>query len=226
MRIYNTYFIMDRKMDEKNVLKQFKTKKVLTIEQLIYLLKCSTITARRRLKEWKAHTSINKNGRYYVLPEIAVFDSKGLWKYRGIIFSMYGNLKNTIIELITQSQNGLSGNDICKLVELKANSSFISQFRDVAGTRREKHKGRLVYFSDNNAIYIKQKRARKLLMDNRKVLSNADAVVVLVEYIKHPDISIGELAKMVALSGRIFEPTVIRNFMEQHGLLKKTEDTQ
>lgn len=213
-------------MDEKNVLKQFKAKKVLTIEQLIYLLKCSVITVRRRLKEWKAHTSINKNGRYYVLPEIAVFDNNGLWKYRGIIFSMYGNLKSTIIELITQSRTGLSGNDICELVELKANSSFISQFRDVAGIRREKHKGRLIYFSDNKDIYIKQKKERKLLMDERKVLLDADAVVVLVEYIKHPNISIEELTKMVTQKGRIFGPTIIRNFLEQHGLLKKTEDTQ
>lgn len=213
-------------MDEKDVFKKFRAKKVLTIEQLIYLLKYSIITARRRLKEWKAHTSINKNGRYYVLPEIAVFDSNGLWKYRDIIFSMYGNLKSTIIELITQSRAGLSGNDICKLVGLKANSSFISQFRDVAGTRREKHKGRLIYFSDNNDIYIKQKKERELLRDDRKVLSDADAVVVLVQYIKYPDISIEELAKMVAQEGRIFEPTVIRDFLEQHDLLKKAEDTQ
>jgi len=213
-------------MDEKNILKKLRGKKVFTIEQLIYLLKCSTITARRRLKEWKAHTSINKNGRYYVLPEIAVFDNNGLWKYQGIIFSKYGNLKSTIIELITQSRAGLSGNDICKPIGLKANSSFITQFRGVSGTRREKHNGRFIYLSDDNDIYIKQKMERALLGDDRKVLSDADAVVLLVQYIKHPDISIERLAKMVALEGRIFEPAVIRGFLEQHDLLKKAEDTQ
>lgn len=213
-------------MDEKNVLRKFRAKKVFTIEPLICLLKCSIITARRRLKEWKAHTSINKNGRYYVLPEIAVFDNNGLWEYRGIIFSKYGNLKSTIIELITQSRAGLSGNDICKAVGLKANSSFITQFCDVAGTRREKHNGRFIYLSDNNDRYIKQKMERELLGDDRKVLSDADAVVILVQYIKHPDISIEGLAQMVALEGRIFEPMVIRNFLGQHDLLKKAEDTQ
>ncbi len=213
-------------MDEKNILRKFRAKKVFNLEQLRCLLKCSVITARRRLKEWKTHTSINKNGRYYVLPEIAVFDNNGLWEYQGIIFSKYGNLKSTIIELITQSRAGLSGNDICKTVGLKANSSFITQFCDVAGTRREKHNGRFIYFSDNNDIYIKQKMERELLGDNRRVLSDADAVVILVQYIKHTDISIEGLVKMVASEGRTFEPMVIRNFLRRHDLLKKTEDMQ
>ncbi len=213
-------------MDEKNILKKFKAKKVFTIEPLICLLECSAITARRRLKEWEAHTSINKNGRYYVLPEIAVFNNNGLWEYRGIIFSKYGNLKSTIIELVTQSRAGLSSNDICKTVGLNANSSSITQFRDVAGIKREKHNGRFIYLSDNNDIYIKQKMERELLGDDRKILSDVDAVIILVKYIKHPDISIEGLAKLVALEGRIFEPTVIKDFFEQHDLLKKAEDTQ
>ncbi len=223
----NKYFIIGGIMDENNVLKKFSTRKVLTIQQLIYLLKCSIITARRRLKEWKAHRSINKNGRYYVLPEVAVFGTNGLWEYRSIIFSRYGNLKETIIELITQSKAGLSGNDICKLVELKTNSSFISQFRDVTGTKREKHRGRFIYFSDDDDIYIRQKKEREFLRDDRKeLLPDADAVVILVQYIKHPDISIEGLVKRVAEKGRTLEPIVIRNFLEHHNLLKKTEDTQ
>jgi len=76
-------------MDEKNVLRKFRAKKVFTIEPLICLLKCSIITARRRLKKWKTHTSINKNGRYYVLPEIAVlttmvYGNTGVLSFQGM----------------------------------------------------------------------------------------------------------------------------------------------
>ena len=56
------------------VLKAFKKKKVLMIDELSGLLGCSVVTARRRLKQWKACTSYNQNGRYYVLPDIAKFD--------------------------------------------------------------------------------------------------------------------------------------------------------
>ncbi|MCP4412540.1 MAG: hypothetical protein GY808_08235 [Gammaproteobacteria bacterium] len=67
---------------------------------------------------------------------------------------------------------------------------------------------------------------RELLGDGRRVLSDADAVVILVQYIKHTDISIEGLVKMVASEGRIFEPMVIRNFLKRHDLLKKAEDMQ
>ncbi|MDD4109667.1 MAG: hypothetical protein PHH93_13205, partial [Prolixibacteraceae bacterium] len=55
--------------------------KVLTIRELIKRMMLSEITVRRRLKESGALTSYNKNGKYYTLPHIPVFDSYGLWNY-------------------------------------------------------------------------------------------------------------------------------------------------
>ena len=68
-------------MRDERILKSFRARKVLTVEELTRLLKSSAITARRRLKQWNAYTSINRNGRYYVLPEVAEFDEKGLWNH-------------------------------------------------------------------------------------------------------------------------------------------------
>ena len=65
-------------MDEIDVLKRFHRMKVLTIEQLVDLLKSSVITARRRLKKWETLTSFNQNGRYYTLPKIPRFDNNGI----------------------------------------------------------------------------------------------------------------------------------------------------
>ena len=64
----------------------FRKKKVVTIQELINVLKKSIATVRRRLKKWKAFTSYNQNGRYYALPEIPKFNSFGLWKYRKVLF--------------------------------------------------------------------------------------------------------------------------------------------
>ncbi len=86
-------------MDPMDAVKRFRRLKVLTIEQLVALLECSLITARRYLKKWQAYTSFNMNGRYYTLPGIPRFDEKGIWKYRGIYFSRYGNLMQTMCEL-------------------------------------------------------------------------------------------------------------------------------
>ena len=114
-------------MDEKDVLKRFRQKKVITIEQLVELLQSSVITTRRRLKKWKTYTSFNNNGRYYTLPDIPDFDRNGIWKYQTILFSRHGNLKQTIIQLVKQSKAGLSAREIADIVELKFQALEICQ---------------------------------------------------------------------------------------------------
>jgi hypothetical protein len=207
-------------MDENRVLENFRRQKIITIEHLVRLLKCSVITARRRLKKWQTYTSINKNGRYYTLPQIPVFDQNGLWKYQTVIFSKHGNLKQTIVALITGSPKGLSAVDIGQLVDLVPNSSFLSQFKDVPGVKREKHQGRYIYLSDSPEIYTRQKQQWTTIV----FPTDAQAVVILVQLIKHPDISIEQLAERVSDQGQSVEPATIRSFLQFHDLLKKTSD--
>jgi hypothetical protein len=209
-------------MDENHVLQNFRRQKIITIEQLIRMLQCSVITARRRLKKWQTYTSINKNGRYYTLPQIPVFDKNGLWKYQTVIFSKHGNLKQTIVALITASQKGLSAVDIGQLVDLVPNSSFLSQFKDVPGVKREKHQGRFIYLSDSPEIYTRQKQQWTTI----DFPTDAQAVVILVQLIKHPDISIEQLADRVSDQGQSVEPAIIRSFLQFHDLLKKISDTE
>ena len=207
-------------MDENRVLENFRRQKIITIEHLVRLLKCSVITARRRLKKWQTYTSINKNGRYYTLPQIPVFDKNGLWKYQTVIFSKHGNLKQTIVALITGSPKGLSAVDIGQLVDLVPNSSFLSQFKDVPDVKREKHQGRYIYLSDSPEIYTRQKQQWTTIV----FPTDAQAVVILVQLIKHPDISIEQLAERVSDQGQSVEPATIRSFLQFHDLLKKTSD--
>ena len=213
-------------MNEKHVLEKFRQQKIITIEQLVKLLECSVITVRRRLKKWQTYTSINKNGRYYTLPQVPVFDQNGLWKYRVVLFSDHGNLKQTIVGLIKDSPKGLSAVEIAGLVDFASNSSFLSQFKNVPGVKREKHQGRFIYFSDRPEVYNRQKQqwtSRQSVID---FPTDAEAVVILVQLIKHPDISIEQLADEVSKQGKWVEPAAIRRFLTFHDLLKKTSDTK
>lgn len=212
-------------MDEKGILKKFRQQKIITIEQLVQLFQCSVITVRRRLKKWKTYTSINKNGRYYTLPQIPMFDENGLWKYQTVLFSKYGNLKQTIIELIRRSHAGLSAVDIAKIIEIRSSSSIFSQIKNVAGIKREKHQGRFIYFSDTADNYQWQKRA----LGRQKTAdwpTDAQAVEILIQMIKHPGINIEQLAVKAAPHGKRFDSATIRRFLQFHGLLKKTSDTK
>lgn len=212
-------------MNENRVLEKFRLQKIITIGQLVEWLKCSVITARRRLKKWRSYTSINKNGRYYTLPQIPVFDENGLWKYRTVLFSKRGNLKQTIVALITESEQGLSAMEIAEFVDLVPNSSFLSRFKSVPGVRREKHQGRFIYLSERPEIYSRQMLTRATSQAAVGFPSDAEAVEILVHLIKHPDIGIEQLSAKVSKPGRPVGPAMIRRFLRFHDLLKKTSAT-
>jgi hypothetical protein len=92
--------------------RKLRREKIFTLSRLVSLLGCSSRAAQGRLKLWHTHTSYNKNGKYYVLPEVPSFDQNGLWRYGDVAFSKHGNLKKTIIHLVTVSDAGLSGKQL------------------------------------------------------------------------------------------------------------------
>jgi len=214
-------------MDEKKVLRTFARLKIITIDQLINLLQCSVITVRRRLKKWNTYTSINQNGRFYTLPQTPDFNENGLWRYESILFSKHGNLKQTIIALIRQSQTGLSAGEIAQLVDLSPSSSFFTAIHKTPGISREKYQSRFVYFSDSPERYHRQKQERILSRSGSADWpTDAQAVVILVELIKHPGTDIEQLASKVARRGWRVEPFIIEAFLRRHDLLKKTPDIE
>jgi hypothetical protein len=213
-------------MDEKQVLQKFRRQKIITVNQLVKLLTCSVITARRRLKKWQTYTSINNNGRYYTLPQVPVFDENDLWRYQAVLFSKHGNLTQTIVELIRASKKGLSAVEIAGIVELAPNSSFLSRIKDVPGIRREKHQGRFVYLSDRPEIYNKQKHRWAFSRSIAEFPTDAQAITILVQRIKHPGIGIEQLAGEVAKQDKRIEPGAVRKLLQFYGLLKKTAATK
>jgi len=213
-------------MDEKHVLQKFRRQKIITINQLVKLLTCSVITARRRLKKWQTFTSINKNGRYYTLPQIPGFDENGLWWYQTVLFSKHGNLTKTIVALISKSQKGLSAVEIAGIVDLTPNSSFLSRIKNVPGVRREKHQGRFVYLSERSDIYSRQKHWWSLSQGVADFPTDAQAVIILVQLIKYPGIGIEQLAGKVSKQDKRIDPGAVRKFLQFHDLLKKTSDTK
>jgi hypothetical protein len=204
----------------------FRRQKVATIDQLADWLECSVQTARRRLKQWKAHTSYSNNGRYYVLPEVALFDADGLWRHRGIRFSQHGNLTRTLVCLVTASRAGLRAAELRNLLGLEPRS-FLSQFRNHPALRREKLQGRFVYFAAEKETYREQKQRRAQMSRDAEMPSDAEAVVILVERIKHPELSAEQLASRVRKRSLRISAQVVGNLLVAHGLTgKKTPLSQ
>ena len=212
--------IQDRTTNK--TLKAFRVRKVLTIEELATLLQRSLPTARRRLKAWNAFTSYNKNGRYYVLPSVPTFDSSGLWRYRDIGFSRYGNLTETLIALVGNSPAGLSAAELGRLLGMEPRS-FLWLFRNHPALTREKHHGRLVYFAAESVLCHRQRDGRMIMVAHARRPSDSEVLAILVETIKHPDLSLEQLCRHLTRQGLQTTEQAVSNLFAYHGLdLKKT----
>ncbi len=198
-----------------------KESKVLTLDQVSKMRRCSIRTVQRQFAGLPVFRSYNKNSRYYTLAGIPRFDTNGIWEYREILFSRFGDLQKTVRHLIANSECGLSGNEIGNIVKLQPRS-FMHHFRGLGGVFREKYGGVYVYFSDDPAIYTRQSHERSRIADIQKI-SAAVAIKLLVAYIKHPQVSAEELSETLARENRChISPTDIVNFLSFHDLLKKT----
>lgn len=203
-------------------LKAFRRRKVMKLGEVAELIHSSIHTARRRLKEWRAHTSYNQNGRYYALPDVPEFDGDGLWHCRGVFFSRYGNLKQTVVELIRRSSAGLDAGEMGLLLGLDPRS-FLSSFANHPQIKREKSQGRFVYYCADRSVYSGQQQRRSALSAQGRQPTAFEAIAILVEKIKHPALSNEALSQRLRKQKLSVDPQTIENLFIRHSLaVKKT----
>ena len=204
---------------------QWEKEQVLQLKDFSRKLKCSETTVRRYLKKWNSITSFSHKGSYYTLSAVADFDDDGLWFYNGIGFSQYGNLIETIIYFVSSSESGLYASDLFELLRFKS-YSVLARIMNRTNLFREKMNGKYLYFSadsDKRNIQISLRiKINQLILTEQ--ISVAKGVHILVEFIKHPAISLTELSKKLAEQGIIISDITLYDFFEFHGILKKTQN--
>jgi len=202
--------------------KAFGRCKIMTLGEVAEFIRSSIHTARRRLKQWQAANSYNHNGRYYTLPDVPQFDGNGLWRWRGVFFSQYGNLKQTVVTLVQRSPAGLDAGELRSLVGLDPRS-FLSAFAADPQLRREKTQGQFVYYGADAAVYSRQRERRSLRQASGRQPTPSEAIAILVEKIKHPALSHAALSRQLRKQKVWVEAGTIENFFLRHGLtVKKT----
>jgi len=194
----------------------------MTLGEVAEFVRSSIHTARRRLKQWQATNSYNHNGRYYTLPDVPEFDGDGLWRWRGVFFSQYGNLKQTVVALVHRSSAGLDAGELRSLLGLDPRS-FLSAFAADPQLRREKTQGRFVYYGSDAAVYSGQRQRRSLRPATGRPPTASEAIAILVEKIKHPALSDEALQRRLRKQKVLVETETLESFFLRHGLtVKKT----
>lgn len=206
----------------ENLLTQFRKRKVLTIEELRDIYPCSVPTIRGYLKNWGALTSYNHNGKYYTLADAPEFDQNGLWAYKGVCFSAQGTLKETIIHLISESPYGHSSSELGQLVGLEPRS-FMTHYKDLPQIKRERDHGKFIYYSADETKYHAQRAEREAYekQQQEQVISDHEAVWVLVDFIRHPKSELSQRVGRLHEQGVAVKASGITALLEQHGLLEK-----
>jgi len=199
--------------------------KVLTIKDLKMRMMVSEITIRRKLKKWGAITSYNKNGRYYTLLHIPKFDSWGLWNYNDVRFSNYGNLTQTIIQLINHSSSGLHAEQVGDLIDY-APHSMLHRLIGKEAIRREKLYGKYVYFSCDKQEYKTQLNKYQSIQAQYREdeIPCLIAIRLLIEKIRRPKDSTAQLVKQLQKDHVKISELQVTGFLEKHGIEKKTPD--
>jgi hypothetical protein len=212
-------------MNASAVIQSFQKQRVVTVALLTTWLCCSIATARRRLKQWSAYTSYNRNGRYYTLPGIAEFDAHGLWRYRGVFFSKHGNLKQTVVHLITHAECGLSSSELGELLGLQPRS-FLAPFRTHPELFREWQTGRWIWLAADSRVRKKQRKARmaRVVDEASRMPSELEAVMILVDLINHPNSRLERISHRLKQKGLVVDVAAIRRLLLHHDVLKKTVD--
>jgi hypothetical protein len=217
--------IRDIALDQQAI-DTFSFKKILTVTELSEILQCSQITVHRRLKEWNALTSYNKNGRYYTIRTIPEFDKHGIWQYRDIYFSRYGTLKNTIVALASKSREGMNHAELSEILGLNP-KCFMARFKELPGLKKERYKNCIIYFSGNSEKYEAQKRNRFPPEGAAtKLPQDAQAIIILVELIHNPGMSIPELAEGLQGKGHAIKTENIAALFTKLRISKKKQNTR
>lgn len=167
----------------------FDAYKIATLDQLKQALgDPARCTLFRKLSQLAYLSSYSHRGKFYTLRSIARFKEPGLWSYRSVWFSRFGNLLQTAEALVTQSETGYSAAELKDILHVKTKHALAHLTRN-GQIQRKKFESVYIYLSEKNDVARKQEKARKI----RFKQSFASVIVT------NPDLAVEEAKAMVVL---------------------------
>lgn len=222
---------MELTQTEVQIVRQLKRSRVAKWADLADQLDCSRKTVQRALAKAGYVCSINANGAFVTLQETAHFNHHGLWTYRSVRFSRYGNLAQTLRRLVEESPAGFT----------------MAELEDLVGTRVHNHISRLIrqgaldrFFLGRRVVYVAadprhrdEQRQRRLQqhaaampaareVDVPPGLDAVTVIQVLLRLLETPEASVASIARSLQARKLSIRAHQIRRILDFYGL-KKTK---
>ncbi len=135
---------------------------IATMEELKEVLGSSVdMTIFRKLRELSYLTSYSHRGQYYALEDTAHFDARGLWVYRGVRFSRFGSLVDTLEAFVARAPRGALGSELAAQLGVEVTQPLLGLTR-AGRVVREDLAGRYLYCSVDRGRRREQLLMRRL----------------------------------------------------------------
>jgi hypothetical protein len=166
----------------------FNQHKIATLDQLRDALGSpARCTVFRKLTDLQYLSSYSHRGKYYTLQSIARFSEQGLWSFRSVWFSRFGNLLQTCQALVHHSEAGYSAGELKDIVQVKTKHALTQLVRD-GRLSRKTFDSVYVYLSGQKDVASRQIEARNALLQQSPAalmvanpdLATAEAKALLV----------------------------------------------
>lgn len=167
--------------------KHFEHNLIATLGELMSALGApSSRTVFRKLGILEYLTSYSHRGQYYTLQSVANFDAEGLWSWKTVWFSRFGNLLDTAEAFVERSTAGYTAAELGDVLHVKCKHALVALVRRKRLVREQVEQV-YVYFSADHTKLASQRRTRchhrasmSLLVSNPDLaLEEAKAAVVL-----------------------------------------------
>ncbi len=170
--------IMKTPKYQLQALKHFFDKhKIATLDQLREALgNPARCTVFRKLGDLHYLSSYSHRGKYYTLQSTARFSKQGLWSFRSVWFSRFGNLLQTSEALVNQSDAGYTAAELKNIVQVKTKHALTQLVRE-GRLERETFDSVYVYLCAQKDVADRQIKTRKALLQQSSaslMVSNPD----------------------------------------------------
>ena len=173
----------------KTIEKFLEDRKIATFDQLKTALgNPARCTIFRKLAKMEYLSSYSHRGKYYTLRSIAKFNALGLWQYRSVWFSRFGNLIDTAEALVHRSETGYTATELKNVLQVNANHA-LTQLARSGRLQRKPFGSAYIYMSGESQVAQRQRKARKV----QSKRSSASLVVV------NPDLASEEAKATILL---------------------------
>lgn len=202
---------------------------IVTLNEMINRFGFSRTGTFNFFRRENCYSSINFKGQYHIKNSCLKFNRYGLAKKDEKIFSKHGNLLQTIVGLIENSDSGLT---IAELNSLVATTVHMQCRRLYAKgvIFRKKFNGVYYYFSadqDKRTIQLQEKTSLSKPVKLNSILETEttenmqDIVKVLVTCVKQPELSAKGIALSLCRRGNNIRTKQVAEIFNRYGIAKK-----